>query len=64
MEEVKSILTEDQLAELNPEGIEINTVIDDTTSQDLFNEDNIIELSEGDAENTDAVDEAVEVEGE
>lgn len=64
MEEVKSILTEDQLVELNPEGIEINTVIDDTTSQDLFNEDNIIELSEGDAENTDAVDEATEVEGE
>lgn len=56
--EVQSILTEDELTTLNPEGIEINTVIDDTTSQDIFNEDDIIELSEDEAENI------TEVEGE
>lgn len=58
MSKVESILTEEQLAELNPEGIEINTVIDDMTSQDTFNEDDIIEISEGDVENR------TEVEGE
>ncbi len=58
MSKVESILTEEQLVELNPEGIEINTVIDDMTSQDTFNEDDIIEISEGDVENR------TEVEGE
>ena len=51
MEDVKSILTDEQLAELNPENIEHNVVIDDTTEQDLFNEDDILALSEGEAEN-------------
>lgn len=51
MEDVKSILTDEQLAEQNPENIEHNVVIDDTTEQDLFNEDDILALSEGEAEN-------------
>lgn len=48
---VQSILSKEELTTLNPEGIEINTVIDDITSQDLVNEDDIMSLSEGDAEN-------------
>lgn len=65
MEDVKSILTEEQLQELNPEGIEINTVVDDITSQDLFNEDDILSLSEGETENTTEVEiEASEEKGE
>ena len=55
--EIISILTDEQLAELNPEGIEINTVVDDTTEQDLFNEDDIIALSEGEPENVTEVGE-------
>lgn len=54
----KSILTEEQLKELNPEGIEINTVIDDTTTQDIVNEDDILAASDGEADNV------AEVEGE
>lgn len=46
----QSILTDEQLAELNPEGIEINTVIDDTTSQDTFNTDTIDDLNDGEYE--------------
>lgn len=49
--EIKSILTDEQLAEQNPENIEHNIVVDDVTEQDLFNEDDILALSEGEAEN-------------
>ena len=42
----ESILTEQQLNELNPEHIEINTVVDDTSMQDLVNEDTIEVLNE------------------
>lgn len=65
-EEVKSILTDEQLEELNPEHIEHNIVVDDITEQDLFNEDDILALSEGEAENVVevAVEEVAETEGE
>lgn len=42
----ESILTEQQLNELNPEHIEINTVVDDISMQDLVNEDTIEVLNE------------------
>lgn len=65
-EEVKSILTDEQLEELNPEHIEHNIVVDDITEQDLFNEDDILALSEGEAENVVevAAEEVAETEGE
>lgn len=55
----ESILTVEQLAELNPEGIEINTVVDDVTEQDTFNTDTIEQLNEGEfeIENEEAVEE-------
>lgn len=46
----ESILTAEQLAELNPEGIEINTVVEDLTSQDTFNTDSIEQLNDGEFE--------------
>ena len=61
--EIKSILTDEQLAEQNPENIEHNIVVDDVTEQDLFNEDDILALSEGEAENITEV-EVEETEGE
>lgn len=65
MENKESILSEDVLEELNPEGIEHNVVIDDVTEQDLFNEDDILALSEGEAENVSEVEvESTEIEGE
>lgn len=65
MENIESILSEDVLKELNPEGIEHNVVIDDVTEQDLFNEDDILTLSEGEAENVSEVEvESTEIEGE
>lgn len=65
MENIESILSEDVLKELNPEGIEHNVVIDDVTEQDLFNEDDILALSEGEAENVSEVEvESAEIEGE
>lgn len=56
----ESILTTEELAELNPEGVEINTVIDDTTIQDTFNTDPIDELTDGEAEIEHVEDAAVE----
>ena len=58
----ESILTAEQLAELNPEGIEINTVIDDVTTQDTFNTDDIDDLNEEGVEVEHV--EAAEAEGE
>ena len=46
----ESILTAEQLAELNPEGIEINTVVEDLTCQDTFNTDSIEQLNDGEFE--------------
>ncbi len=58
----ESILTVEQMAELNPEGIEVNTVVADESCQDAFNTDTIEALNDGEfeVENVEEVEEAVE----
>lgn len=46
----ESILTVEQMAELNPEGIEVNTVVADESCQDTFNTDTIEALNDGEFE--------------